>query len=132
MTGLELAHILIWLSLAFLFYVHIGYPLVLLVWSKMARRRVRKAFWEPHVSIVIAVHNERDIIEEKIQNCLQLDYPPDRLQVVLSLDAPTDGTDAVVEKHRGERVRVVSLSQHKGKAGALNHGVPAATGDILV
>jgi cellulose synthase/poly-beta-1,6-N-acetylglucosamine synthase-like glycosyltransferase len=113
---------------------------------------VKKGFWEPTVSILIAVHNERDTIEAKLLNCLGLDYPLEKLQVVVVLDAPTDGTDAILagfeqagfEQAGFEQagcepvgydagtVSVVTLSERKGKAGALNHAVLAARGDILV
>jgi cellulose synthase/poly-beta-1,6-N-acetylglucosamine synthase-like glycosyltransferase len=129
---MNVAHLLIWISLAFLFYVHFGYPLVLLVWRKLAARPVRKGFWEPRVSILIAAHNERDTIEQRILNCLQLDYPFSKLQVVLVLDAPTDGTEAVASRYESSNVLVIPLAPHKGKSGALNHAVSAATGEILV
>ena len=127
-----MAHILIWISLAFLLYVHVGYPLVLLIWRRLAPRPVKKSFWEPPVSILIAARNERDRIEAKIVNCLQLDYPQEKLQVLLALDAPSDGTEEVVWKYAGKIVDVLPFSQHKGKAGTLNSAVGSATGDILV
>ena len=68
-----MALILIWISLAFLLYVHVRYPLVLLLWRRLAPRPVKKSFWEPPVSILIVAWNERDRIEAKIVNCLQLD-----------------------------------------------------------
>lgn len=127
-----MAHFLIWSSLAFLVYVHFGYPLVLFVWRRLAARPVKKGYWEPTVSILIAAHNERDTIEAKLLNCLQLDYPPEKLQIVVALDAPTDGTDVIVAGYDSARVSSVTLLQHKGKAGALNHAVVAARGEILV
>jgi cellulose synthase/poly-beta-1,6-N-acetylglucosamine synthase-like glycosyltransferase len=130
-----MAHLLIWSSLAFLLYVHFGYPLLLDLWRRVAARPVKKGFWEPTVSILIAVHNEKDTIEAKLLNCLQLDYPDEKLQIVVALDAPTDGTDAIVAGFHGissEMVSVVKLAQHKGKAGALNHALMTARGEILV
>ncbi len=127
-----MAHLLIWSSLAFLLYVHFGYPLLLDLWRRVAGRPVKKGFWEPTVSILIAVHNERDTIEAKLLNCLQLDYPAEKLQIVVALDAPTDGTDAIVSGFDSPMVSSVKLEQHKGKAGALNHAVVVARGEILV
>jgi biofilm PGA synthesis N-glycosyltransferase PgaC len=127
-----MAYILIWISLAFLLYVHVGYPLVLLMWRRIARRPVKKGFWEPSVSILIAARNERDRIEAKIVNCLQLDYPQEKLQVLLALDAPSDGTGEVAQKYADRTVNVLSFSEHKGKAGTLNCAAASATGDILV
>src|SRR5580658_7206072 len=127
-----MAHFLIWSSLTFLFYVHFGYPLLLDAWRRVAGRPVKKGFWEPTVSILIAVHNERNAIQAKLLNCLQLDYPDDKLQIVVALDAPTDGTDTIVAGFDCAMLSVVKLEQHKGKAGALNHALVAARGEILV
>jgi biofilm PGA synthesis N-glycosyltransferase PgaC len=127
-----MAHFLIWSSLACLLYVHLGYPLVLFVWRQLAARPVHKGFWEPTVSILIAAHNERSTIEEKLLNCLQLDYPREKLQVVVALDAPTDGTEAIVARYEGDTIKAVVLPQHKGKSGALNYAVSVARGEILV
>src|SRR5258708_38685565 len=91
-----MAHLLICVSLGFLLYVHIGYPLVLWAWRRFVTRPVKKGFWEPTVSILIATHNEHDTIERKLHNCMELDYPQEKLQVVVALDGPTDGTDAIV------------------------------------
>ena len=127
-----MAHILIWIALAFLLYVHVGYPFVLLVWRRLASRPVRKGFWEPSVSILIAARNERETIEAKILNCLQLDYPKEKLQVLLALDAPSDGTEEIAWKYADKIVKVSSFSQHEGKAGTLNRAAASAKGDILV
>ena len=125
-------HLLIWVSLAFLVYVHFGYPLALWVWGRVGARPVRKSFWEPTVSILIAAHNEQDTIEHKILNCLELDYPPEKLQIVVALDAPTDGTEHIVARYDSERIRVVHLRTHHGKAGALNRAAAVARGGIFV
>jgi cellulose synthase/poly-beta-1,6-N-acetylglucosamine synthase-like glycosyltransferase len=120
-----------WTSLLAAGYVYVGYPLVLAVWSRLAPRPVRRSGWEPAVSVVIVVHNERDTIERKIDNCLCLDYPREKVQVVVSLDGPTDGTDVLV-RQRELPIDVVASSRHQGKAAALNRAVAAATGDIVV
>lgn len=127
-----MAHLLIWTSLAFLLYVHFGYPLVLWAWKRIAAKPVKKAFWEPAVSILVAAHNEKDTIEQKILNCLQLDYPKDKLQIILALDAPTDGTEAIAARYVSDTVRLVKLAQHQGKAVALNRAAAVSTGDVLV
>ena len=120
-----------WASLLVAAYVYVGYPLLLAVWSRLAPRPVRRAGWEPTVSLLIAARNERDTIARKIDNCLSLDYPPHKLQIVVSLDGPTDGTDRVVREH-AVAVDVVGSVRHQGKAAALNRAVAAATGEILV
>ncbi len=121
-----------WIALVSAAYVYVGYPLILLLWSKIAPRPVRKRYIEPSVSIVIAMHNERDNVASKMQNCLDLDYPADKLQLIVSLDAPTDGTDTLAEHYSSGRIKVLVSHVRKGKAAAVNRGVAAATGEIVL
>jgi len=123
---------LFWTSLWCIAYVYAGYPLLLMVWRKVARRTVRKRYQEPSVSLVVAMHNERKNARLKMENCFELDYPADKLQVIVSLDAPTDGTDALLRDYALRGVDVVYSSVRRGKAASLNSGVAMATGEILV
>ncbi|HEY2381694.1 MAG TPA: glycosyltransferase family 2 protein [Terriglobia bacterium] len=121
-----------WLSFFFVFYVYFGYPAVLLIWRRLAARPVRKKYWEPGVSIVIAAHNERAGIAKKLENCLSLRYPRQKLQIIVSLDGPTDGSEFLVWKYASRGVEMVHSKQHTGKAGALNRAMRRATGEIVV
>lgn len=123
-----------WTSLALIAYVYVGYPLLLAAWSRLAPRPVCRERWEPTVSLVIAARNESGTIAGKLASCLALDYPADRLQVVLSLDAPDDGTDRIAEGFRREHpeLTLVEAARHEGKAAALNRGVARARGEVVV
>lgn len=140
-----------WTALALVAYVYLGYPLLLAAWSRLAPRPVHRRAPEPpetgledesagsedrlpRVSLVIAAHNERGTIAQKIDNCLALDYPRGKLEVVLSLDAPSDGTELVAREslRRHPALTVVESTRHDGKAAALNRAVEAATGEVLV
>jgi len=121
-----------WTSLSCIAYVYVGYPLLLMLWRRVAKRPVHKRYQEPSVSLIVAMHNERKNAGRKIENCFELDYPADKLQVIISLDAPTDGTDDVVRDYASWGVDVVYSPVRKGKAAALNSGVAMATGDILL
>jgi cellulose synthase/poly-beta-1,6-N-acetylglucosamine synthase-like glycosyltransferase len=127
-----MAEAIFWIALGCTAYVYAGYPLLLLAWQWWDRRPVRKQYHEPSVSLVIAMHNERNHVQPKLQNCFELDYPPDKLQVIVSLDAPTDDTEALVREYAGKGVEVVCSSVHLGKAEALNSGVAIATGEIVL
>jgi cellulose synthase/poly-beta-1,6-N-acetylglucosamine synthase-like glycosyltransferase len=117
-----------WLAFICIVYVYAGYPLLLIIWRWMVRRPVRKRYREPSVSLVIAMHNEKDNVEAKLRKCFELDYPPDKLQVIESLDAPTDGTDVLVRDYADKGVDVVCSAVHRGKATAVNRGVAIAKG----
>jgi len=121
-----------WLSFFIVFYVYLGYPAVLLIWKRVGARPVHKRYWEPTVSIVIAAHNEKERIEKKLRNCLSLRYPKDKLQIIVSLDGPTDGSEFLVWKYAAQGIELVHSRQHTGKAGALNRAMRRATGDIVV
>ena len=127
-----MAEAVFWIALGCTAYVYAGYPLLLLVWRWLEGRPVRKQYHEPTVSLVIAMRNERKNVQPKLQNCFELDYPPAKLQVIVSLDAPTDGTEALVREYAGKGVEVVCASVHRGKAETLNSGVAIATGEIVL
>lgn len=118
-------------SLVLLLATWIGYPLVI---GLLARRRQRMASPPPpvlpRVSLIIAAHNEADHIEERLRNVLALDYPADRLEVIVSEDGSVDGTAACVR--RFPEVRLLSHGHRLGKAEALNRAVAEARGDIVV
>src|SRR6185436_12114473 len=119
--------IVFWLSFILVFYVYFGYPALLVLWRRIASRPVKKAYCEPMVSIVIAAHNERQRIEAKLKNCLALDYPKRKLQIIVSLDGPTDGSEFLVWKYAPQGVQLVHSRQHAGKASALNRAMHRAT-----
>jgi cellulose synthase/poly-beta-1,6-N-acetylglucosamine synthase-like glycosyltransferase len=127
-----MATLIFWLSLTCILYVYLGYPLLLMVWRKLKPWPVQKRTQEPFVSLVIAMHNESGNVHAKMQNSLALDYPPEKLQIIVSLDAPTDGTDALVREYQSARVAVTESSTRRGKAGALNNALSIATGEIVV
>ena len=121
-----------WLSLSFVFYVYAGYPVLLALLRRFIARPVKKRYWEPDVSIVIAAYNERQIIENKLQNCLALDYPRRKLQIIVSLDGSTDGSQFLVWQYAARGVELVYSKEHRGKAAALNSAVGRARGEIVV
>jgi cellulose synthase/poly-beta-1,6-N-acetylglucosamine synthase-like glycosyltransferase len=127
-----MAESILWISLFLIAYVWLGYPLHLLLWRLLSARPVRKQDWEPRVSLIIAAYNERDYIEDKIQNCLSLDYPADKLQILVSLDGPTDGTDVLAGKHTDQGIHLICAPVHRGKASALNSAMAEASGEIVV
>lgn len=127
-----MATLVFWLSLGSILYVYFGYPLLLLAWRGLIPRPVKKSPREPSVSIVIAMHNESRNVRAKMQNLLTLDYPEDKVQIIVSLDAPTDGTDALMVEYRSNRVRVLDSAIRRGKAAALNSALAVCNGEIVV
>ncbi|MEW6253925.1 MAG: glycosyltransferase family 2 protein, partial [Planctomycetota bacterium] len=128
---MSISLILFWGAVALLTYTYALFPVILALRGLFWRRPVQAADIEPRVSLIIAAYNEAGSIAAKIENLLALDYPADRLQVVIASDGSTDGTAEVASRYASERIRVLALPR-QGKAGALNDAVRAATGEILV
>lgn len=124
---------LFWAMAGLVFYIYAGYPL-LLAFMVMARgeRRLEGGAHEPTVTLVISAYNESEVIAEKLRNSLSLDYPRDRLQVLVVSDASTDGTDELVRALPDDRVSLLRMEQRSGKTLGLNEAVRAARGDIIV
>src|SRR5262245_32859697 len=121
-----------WVSFAFVLYVYFGYPALLMLCRRVGARPVNRQYCEPTVSIVIAAHNERERLEAKLKNCLALDYPKRKLQIVVSLDGPTDGSEFVVRRYVSQGIQMLHSKQHLGKAAALNRALWRAKGEIVV
>ena len=121
-----------WLAAATLTYTWIAYPALLALvgaWLPEPRRALAR---RPRLSVVIAAHNEADVIEAKIESALDQRYPRQRLEVIVVSDGSTDRTDEIVRRHRDPRVRLVRQEPRAGKSAAINRGVAAASGEILV
>jgi cellulose synthase/poly-beta-1,6-N-acetylglucosamine synthase-like glycosyltransferase len=83
------------------------------------------------VSLVVAAHDEAGCIEEKLRNSLALDYPPDRLEVLIGSDGSTDGTDDLIRACSDPRVRL-SAAPRAGKTSVLNRCIPTARGELVL
>jgi cellulose synthase/poly-beta-1,6-N-acetylglucosamine synthase-like glycosyltransferase len=124
--------ILFWASLALIVWTHVGYALAAALAARVRSRRVQLADVTPSVSVVIAAHNEEDVIERRVRNLLELDYPADRLEVLVASDASDDRTDEIVERLGAEDPRVQLVRCPRGgKVSAQNRGVGASTGEIV-
>jgi poly-beta-1,6-N-acetyl-D-glucosamine synthase len=121
-----------WVSAGLIVYTHAGYPLLLAGLARLRRRPLWRAADLPRVSLVIAAHDEREVIEERVTNALALDYPPDRLEVIVVSDGSTDGTAelAVTAADGDLRVHVMDLDR-RGKVRAQDAAVDTASGEIL-
>jgi poly-beta-1,6-N-acetyl-D-glucosamine synthase len=122
-----------WVSALVVAWVYVGYPALLLAWSRAARRMPHPADTGrelPSVSVLLAVRNEASRLPERLQNLFALDYPGDRLEIIAVSNGSSDATPAVLDRFR-DRVRVSVLGA-VGKAAALNHAAAAARGELLV
>jgi poly-beta-1,6-N-acetyl-D-glucosamine synthase len=119
-------------SLGTVAYTYAGYPMLVVLLSKIRPKPVAKAPIILTVSIVMAAHNEAEHIATKLENLLTLDYPKDKIQIIVASDGSTDGTDRIVEGYAERGVALVRLEEAKGKPTALNEAAKLATGEVLV
>lgn len=124
--------LLFWLSAGLVVYTYFGYPLALWACSSLRGRPVRRAEFFPRVSIIIAARNEVAKIRQKIEHTLTLDYPADRLEILVASDASDDATDAIVQEYAGRHVRLVRSPNRKGKEHVQGLAVAVATGEVFV
>jgi len=126
--------VLFWAAAALLAYTWIGYPLLLRVLSRRigpARPATRRG--APSVSVIVAAYNEAGCIAAKLASTLgHQRYPREKLEAIVVSDGSTDATDALVQRYPDDRVRLVRQEPRAGKSPALNRGVAAARGEVLV
>jgi cellulose synthase/poly-beta-1,6-N-acetylglucosamine synthase-like glycosyltransferase len=123
--------LLFWFCLALVMYAYFGYAILLWVQVRLRSRPILHEPISPYVSIIIAARNEEANLPGKIDNLRRLDYPRDRLQIVIASDGSTDGTTSILRANTSFLLPVI-LDQSCGKASALNEAVRHAAGDILV
>ena len=124
--------LIFWTSLGVILYVYAGYPLILAAMALRAKPTGSDENYLPSVSLIIAAYNEEKVLREKLENCLALDYPPDRLEIVVASDGSTDATNAIVEAYADRGIILRKVVPRGGKTRALNTVIPKTRGEILV
>jgi len=125
--------LLFWSSFALIFLTYAGYPICLYLWARFRPRPIRQVTIFPSVTILLAVRNEATKLPRKLQNLAELDYPPDRLSIIVVSDGSTDETNEILAAwEKPPRRAAVILAEHWGKATALNRGVAQAQSEIIV
>jgi cellulose synthase/poly-beta-1,6-N-acetylglucosamine synthase-like glycosyltransferase len=128
----------LWASLCAVAYAYIAYPALIFACSRLFGRQPRPPVLDdtdvPRVSLLIAALNEEQVIQERIENALTLDYPADKLEIVIASDGSTDRTPEIVrdfERRYPNRVRLLDYAKRRGKATVLNESLPKLSGDLI-
>jgi biofilm PGA synthesis N-glycosyltransferase PgaC len=121
-----------WLLIFIVFYTYLLYPSWLFLRARLYPRPVRWKPIFPRISIVIAVRNGEECLEEKLHNLQQLDYPGELTETLIVSDGSTDRTNDILSTFSDSRVRSFLLPAHGGKAEALNRAIEAVNGDIVI
>ena len=120
--------VLFWVSLGALVWTHVAYPAFVAVLARLRPRAFRRDELEPTVTVIIAAHNEESVIGQRIENLLVLEYPKDRLSIVVTSDASTDRTEEIALQYPG--VRVIS-NPRGGKVAAQDRAVRQTESEIV-
>jgi len=127
-----MAEWIFYLSLLFISYTYVGYPLVLYIISLFIKREVDRGNIFPEVSIIIPVHNEGNLIEEKINNCLGFNYPKEKLKIIVASDGSTDNTEEIVRGFESKQIEFLSFPFRGGKVAAQNYAVQFCDSEIMI
>lgn len=134
MTTLQ---ILFWLSLFLVFYTHLGYGILLYMLVKLkelfvkpVRRQLPPDKRLPDVTLFITAFNEEEVVDEKMRNCLGLDYPADKLHIVWTTDGSNDSTNQRLEDWPQATVHFQPLRQ--GKTAAMTRGMMLVDTPLVV
>jgi biofilm PGA synthesis N-glycosyltransferase PgaC len=127
--------ILFWFLLFVIFYSYLGYGIFLYLIVKI-KRLINPEIqnfdrtYEPSVTLLIAAYNEKDFIEDKILNCLALDYPKDKLKLIFVTDGSDDGTPELISKHTG--ITLLHEAARSGKISAVNRAMKVVDTEITI
>lgn len=127
MIGLQ---IILLLSLGLIAYTYFLYPMFAVL---IGAGRLEKGWDElPNISVLVPAHNEESVIEAMIGNFHEIDYPPDRMELLIFDDGSIDRTAELARKHTSNQIRLIEGSPRGGKAAAMNQLVEAASHSLLL
>lgn len=121
-----------WLFIFIIFYAYFGYPMLLFIISLFINNCVRKKEITPYVTFLITAFNEEKSIKIKLENTLSLEYPSDKLEIIVASDGSTDETDDIVKDYFKEKVKLIRVEGRLGKTESQNRAVKIAQGEIIV
>lgn len=128
-----MASILFCTAVGMLAYIYIGYPIIVRSLAALVGRQVRRVDgFCPTATVIITAYNEEKSIGAKIAHVLTLNYPAERLDVIVASDGSTDATDEIVKSCNNARVRLLRLEGRRGKTACQNAAALIAQGEILV
>src|SRR5262250_1691587 len=131
-TEAVIAQVVFLAAMAMIAFSYAGYPALMFMLSLILKRPVRRDDITPRVSIIIAAYNEERDIEAKLQNTLALDYPRERMEIIVASDCSTDRTDEIVRSFSAQGVILYRQPERFGKTIAQNRAVEVSSGEILV
>ena len=125
--------VLFWIYIFFCVYTYAIYTLVLLFVRFISRKNYKiDSAYMPTISMIISAHDEEGIILEKIENCKRLNYPKNRLEILIGSDGSTDNTVKLISEDNTENIKIFDFKERRGKVSILKDLVRQAKGEILI
>jgi poly-beta-1,6-N-acetyl-D-glucosamine synthase len=124
--------ILFWFTIILILSTYFFYPLVLAIFSKIFPYKLIKGEYYPEVSIIISAYNEERHIEQKIKNTLSIDYPKDKMEIIVGSDGSLDKTTELAEKYKSHGIKVLDFKINRGKTAVQNDCVKASRAGIII
>ncbi|UCG61420.1 MAG: glycosyltransferase family 2 protein [Candidatus Zixiibacteriota bacterium] len=129
---MDAATLIFWIAVFGIFWAYFGYWLMLKLISLVYTKKVLKEDIHPQISLIITAYNEERRIREKIENTLSMDYPKDRLEIIVVSDASTDRTDEIVRSFADRGIQLLRIPERHGKHYGQGRGIRMAKSDIVV
>jgi len=123
---------LFWISIIFLIYVYLGYPLLIALLARLRRGAKRPKAELPPISLIIAAYNEEKVLREKLDNALELIYPLGKMEIIVAADGSSDGTCDIVKDFAPQGIKLSFSPERRGKLAAMAHAMENAAGEVLV
>lgn len=119
-------------GIAALFYVYLGYPFLVWLAGFFRPLKTKKSAIEPSVTILITAYNEEKVLRQKIENTFALEYPKEKLEILVASDGSTDATDKIAREFADAGVKLFRQEGRKGKTYTQNKAVEQCAGEIIV
>lgn len=124
--------VVFWFAVAIVIYAYAGYGMCVTVVARIRPRPPRAGNVQPSVTLIVPAYNEASYLAAKLENSLALDYPMDRLEILVISSGSTDGTDDVARGYASRGVRTLVQPTRTGKEAAMQEAARHARGDVLV
>jgi biofilm PGA synthesis N-glycosyltransferase PgaC len=123
---------LFWFSVLFIVYTYLGYPLLIALFARLFGSDGKYEAYFPFVTLMIPAYNEESCIAAKLENSLLLDYPRDKLQIMVVADGSSDNTPGIVKAYQDRSVELSYIPDRNGKMAAITRAMDHARGEIVV
>jgi len=123
---------LFFMSVILIIYAYFGYPFSLMMLSIISKKDVFKDEIYPSITMIITAFNEEKRIKEKIENTLKLEYPKNKLQVIVASDGSTDDTDQIISQYINQGIKLLRVNERKGKENAQKEALKESKGEIII